>query len=105
MSAFIELALKGGGRAMIEAGTIGGFIVAEGADLHTPGTPERPVRIILRAGETLDVIGQSASLILVRAAKTRKRVREEVLDILCDFLEPGGGDDDDGRDDVAEPVV
>ena len=87
MSAFIELRVVGDRRAIIEAGSIAGFVTSPSGRVDTIATPESPIAIILRGGETLDVYGESVSMIVVRAAKIRMEVREMGLDIKADLLD------------------
>lgn len=92
MPAYIELHTVGNGRAYVEAGSIGAVLTGEGCDVHTPGTKTKPVRVVLRNGETIDVIGDCAGGILVRAmdvrngAKARKETHGD--EFLIDFLKP-----------------
>lgn len=86
MSAYIEVQVKGNRRAYIEAGSIAGIITSPGMGLADVGQIGAPVSVILRAGETIEVIGMSAGLLLVKAKLVRKRVRDEGLDIAIDYL-------------------
>lgn len=43
--------------------------------------------VILRAGETLEVYGESPAELLVRMTLVRKEVRENGLDIKCAFID------------------
>jgi len=87
MTGYIEVEVKGRRRAYIEAGSIAGIITSPGMGLADVGHVGAPVSVILRAGETIEVIGMSAGLVLVRAKMIRKRVRDEGLDIAIDYLE------------------
>lgn len=97
MPAYLELHVKGNGRAYVEAGMIGAVITGPGCDVNSPGTATSPVRVVLRSGETLDTIGQSAGHILVRAmdvrelARTRKAagVDEFAIDYMAAVEAPG----------------
>lgn len=71
MPAYIEVYVKGGGRAYIDAGGIAVILTGRGFDVHTKGTSETPVRVGLRVGETLDVLGESAGNLLVRCYQAR----------------------------------
>lgn len=88
MTALIELRVVPDSRAFIEAGAIAGLITSSGGRADTVGTPDKPVRLIIRGGQTLDVYGESVAQILLRAAIVRQEVREKGLDIKCDMLDP-----------------
>lgn len=95
MTAYLELKLKGNARAFIEAGTIAGVVTGKNMDIHSLAHEGAPVSVILRGGETIDVIETSAGLIIARALLARQKVREQGLDILVDYL--GDQHDDAGR--------
>lgn len=98
MSAYIELHVVGGGTAIVEAGSIAGVLTAAGCGIRDPGTPDKPVRVLLRGGETLDVIGEFAGKILARAhaAKLSAKQRKEEAggdaswEFWVDYLTPMG---------------
>lgn len=102
MSAYIELHVKGGGMALIDAGSIKGVMVGKGGSLTSPGTESSPIRVLLGAGDTVDAIGDFAGKILVRAHLARleaKRRREAAdgdpaLEFYVDYLTPMGEDVD-----------
>lgn len=99
MAAFIELRTVGDGRAIIEAGSIAGIITAKGSRVDTVATHSKPMSIILRGGETLEIYGESPARLLVRAGMVKKEVREQGFDIKCDFLDapqPDGTSDESG---------
>lgn len=102
MAAYIEVNTRGGRRAVIEAGSIAGVVTSPGMGREERSTPERPIRVILRVGETLDVIGESVFTLLARAydAKTslKERVRNGDADIWVDWLDTAEVSDD--QDDV-----
>jgi hypothetical protein len=102
MAAYIELRCKGGQMAYIEVGMIGGVVTSPDMDAYVPATEAKPVMLVLRAGATLETVGQSAALILTRMRGIREHVRKLGLDIAVDFLnaEAGGADGDE----VQEPV-
>lgn len=79
MPAYIEVYVKGGGRAYIDAGGIAVILTGQGFDVHTKGTTDTPVRVGLRVGETLDVLGESAGNILVRCYEARRIARERKM--------------------------
>lgn len=84
MPAYIEVHVVGNGRAYIEASGIAAVITGAGTDVHSRGNKDMPVRILLRVGETLDVIGDSAGHILARCYEARN---------LAKARKEGGGDD------------
>lgn len=104
MSAFIEVHVKGGGQALIDAGLISGVLCAPGCSITDHGTPDKPVRLLLRGGVELDVVGEFAGKILVRAHMARLEARrrkaetgipehEFYVDYLTPMGEPRGTDE------------
>lgn len=102
MPAYVELRAKGGQMAYIEAGSVLGVVTAPGMTAYDVATEDKPVAIILRAGVTIEVVGESAGKILVRMALIRKQSRDEGRDVMVDFL--GQGDGDVYDDAVQEPM-
>lgn len=98
MSAYIELQLAGGGGAFIEAGTIAGIVTPYGVSLRDRGTPENPVRVLLRGGSEIDVVGEIAGKILIRAQYARAEAQrlkgEHGIDFYVDYLTEMGSPDD-----------
>jgi len=88
VSAYLELHVKGNRRAYIDAGGILGVITSPNMNFDTVATPTSPISVVLRAGETIEVIGQSAGLIMARAKMARERLKAEGKMILIDYLEP-----------------
>lgn len=74
MSVWLEFFVKGGGTAALEASSIAGFMCA-GEDPFTPGTPDKPVRVIFRAGESIDVIGVSVAGSIMRLIEARREYK------------------------------
>lgn len=105
MSAYIELHVVGGGAAIIEAGSIAGVLTAEGAKVTDPGTPDKPVRVLLRGGSHIDVVGDFAGKVLARAhaaklaAKDRRTQanNDPAWEFWVDWLTPMGNADDSGE--------
>lgn len=91
MAAYIEVMTCEGGRAILEAGSIAGLITPPGADCFTVPTQDSPLRLILRGGECLDVMGESAAKILVRSSEARKLIRATGQEILVDYIEASDG--------------
>lgn len=87
---YLEFHVVGDGRAFVEPGQIAGVMSGTGCDILTPGTPTKPVRVLLRAGDHLDIVGDSAGNVLARAYLAKKKFRDESLDFLVDYLEPMG---------------
>lgn len=87
MSAFIEVRVIGDRRALIEAGSIAGIITSQDSRLDTIATAEKPLAIILRGGETVQVYGESGAMVIARATQIRAEVRELGLDIKADLLD------------------
>ena len=88
MSIYLEFHVVGNGRAFIEPGQIAGVITGEGCDIYANGIAEKPVRLLLRGGEHLDIVGDAAGKVLVRCYEAKKKYREQNLDFLVDYLEP-----------------
>lgn len=87
MSAFIELRVENDRRALIEAGSIAGIVTSPNCRVDTIATVKTPIAIILRGGETLNVYGESAAMIIARATMIRMEVRESGLDLKADLLD------------------
>lgn len=87
MTGFIEVRIKGDARAIIEAGSIAGVITNENGRIDRAGSPDKPISIILRGGETIEVYGETPAEVIVRAVAIKKEVRDRGLDIKCDLLE------------------
>jgi len=88
VSAYLEFHLKGNRRAYLDAAMIGGVLTFPDVGLYDLGTSTAPVTILLRTGETIEVIGQSAALILVRAREARDQLKASGKTISVDHLEP-----------------
>jgi hypothetical protein len=88
VSAYLEFHVKGNRRAYIDAGGILGVLTSPNMNFDTVATPQAPVSVLLRAGETIEVIGQSAGLIMLRAKIARERLKAEGKLVLIDYLEP-----------------
>lgn len=92
MATYLELHLKGGGVAMIDTGAIAGAI-AKGARSDARGVPEAPTLVLLRAGETLEVINESPMTLIARIVQLRRayadaRATDPRVDVLVDWLTP-----------------
>lgn len=100
--AFIEVRCKDGQTALIEGGSIAGVVTSPNMSAYDIGTDKLPVAIILRAGVTIHVVGESAAKLLVRATLARKLMRDEGKEIYVDFL--GDGVADGHAEEVQESV-
>lgn len=87
---YLEFHVVGDGRVFVEPGQIAGVMSGVGCDILTPGTATKPVRILLRAGNQIDIVGDSAGNVLARAYLAKKKFRDEGLDFLVDYIEPMG---------------
>lgn len=101
MAAYLEFHIKGGGCALVEAGMIGA-VIARGHDVWKVGTSETPTVVILRAGETLEVIGVSPGGVIARAVTAREQARkakyQDGTEVWVDWLTPmEQRDDADGE--------
>lgn len=92
-SAYIEVQVEGGRRAVLEAGSIIGIITSPDKNSWDAGTDAAPVAVVIRGGEAIMVVGQSPGVILGRALLVRKNLRDLGADILVDWLNPEGAAD------------
>lgn len=94
MSAYVEVHVKGNARALIECSSIAGIVTAPNMTVWDIGSPQAPIALILRGGETIETIGESAGRLLVRTKQARNTLRSTPgLEIFVSFLEPLEGDD------------
>lgn len=103
MSAYLEFHVKGGGCALVEAGSIAA-VLAKGHDVWKVGSPDAPTLVVMRAGETIEVIGNSAGGVIGRVvdarAKAAKLKYEKGGDVYVDWmpaLNQGEADAADGE--------
>lgn len=95
VAAYLELNVEGGRKAYIEAGAIAGLVTSPGQNALSVSSKEKPLLLILRGGAEYMIVGESAGKVLTRAMLARKKVRDEGLEILVDWLEtPDAADDD-----------
>lgn len=81
MSAYVEVYVKPDHRALIEAGSVVGVVADKGCDPKEVATPDSPMTVILRGGETLPpAYGMSPESLLMRCAGIQiiKRLGREV---------------------------
>lgn len=107
MPTFLELHIKGGGCAIIDTGVIAGAM-RKGSDLFAAGTPESPTLVIIRGGETLEVVGESPGVVIARMVNVRMRLAEQQFEakrlggvgpsVLVDYLTEMGAKDDAAGD-------
>lgn len=91
MSAYIELLMPKNERLIIDAGSIGGVITSARSD--TIATPEKPLIIILRAGETVSVFGESPRSLFLRAERAKLAAKENEFNFYIDTLDRQVRDD------------
>lgn len=72
MSCWLEFHVAGGGCAVIEVSAIAGF-QRNGHDLFAPGTPAEPVQVIMRAGATVEVVGESVGALVTRLISAKHK--------------------------------
>lgn len=78
MSAYVEVLIKDDVRAYIDAASIMGVITSPGATGETAATPETPMSLIMRSGDTIPgVYGLSPTRLLLHAAGARAIVRNQ----------------------------
>jgi hypothetical protein len=73
MSAYVELHIKGGGCAIVDASMIGA-VMAKGHDAWKVGSPDAPTLIVLKSGETLEIVGASPGGVIGRVVTARQAV-------------------------------
>lgn len=88
MPAYVEVMTRGGGRAYIEAGAITGAITSPGQNAFTTASEKEPIALILRGGESFQIVDTSVAVLLARCTEIRAEVKAMGLDIKCDFLDP-----------------
>lgn len=66
MAGYVECLVPGGGRAFIDVGTVSCVLIGEGMTAWDNAEPTKPIRIMFRAGETIDVFGTSVGVLLVK---------------------------------------
>ncbi len=93
MSVWLELHVKGGGLAVLEVGMLGGLVSSGG--ILDVGTPQSPVRVVLRAGETIDVIGESIGGIMMRVTNAKREFKSTPGAVMHLDRVGGNGDRDD----------
>lgn len=100
MATFLEFHVLGGGVALLDTAAIAGAM-ATGTDAWARGVKDAPTRIVLRAGEAVDVIGESPASVVARIVNIRRRYNEMRkqahamggdVDVLVDWLAPMGDD-------------
>lgn len=77
MGAYVSMPVKQGGRLVVEAASIIGVTMAVGSDYFETAPKERAITLIVRGGETIEVINVSVDQILLRAAQVRKDYKEQ----------------------------
>lgn len=76
---FIELAVKGGGRALVEPGMVAALITR--GDLSETSSAESPLAVILRGyGDTLELIGISAHMLLAKMDRVSVNNKQGLYD-------------------------
>lgn len=91
MTAYLEFHIKGGGCAIVESGMVGA-VMAKGHDSWKVGTADAPTLVVLRSGETLEIIGASPGGVigrLVSARQTAQKLKYEAqVEVYVDWLAP-----------------
>lgn len=90
MGAYVSMPIKQGGRLVVEAASIIGVTMAVGSDYFEKAPKERAITLIIRGGETIEVIDVSVDQILLRAAQVRVRFKEEKRVFLMMPVDPDG---------------
>lgn len=76
MSGYIEVEVVGDHKAYIEAGSIVGVIHSQGLGRDDPATPDFPLTVILRGGDSLEnVYGISPAMLILYATGCRWALR------------------------------
>lgn len=93
MAVFLEFHVKGGGCALVEVGMIGAAM-ARGHDVFAEGSADTPTVVVLRGGETIDVVGESVGKVIARLVRAKQAFRSMPgADVYVDWITPLGGDD------------
>lgn len=88
MSGYIEVMVTGNGRAFLEAGSVCGFLTSPGMASDTPATPEKPISVIMRGGDTLPgVYGVSAMKLMMRVEGVKLLMKERKRFCVVAFLD------------------
>jgi hypothetical protein len=88
VSAYVEVMIKGGCRAYLDAGSIMGILTSTADNGDSMATPDAPLTLILRSGDTLpDVYGVSPNRLLLHAAGAKMIVREEGRLLMVAYLD------------------
>lgn len=91
MTAYLEFHVKGGGCAIVEAGMIGA-VIAKGHDPWKVGAADAPTLVVLRSGETLEIIGASPGGVIGRVVSARQTAQklkfEAQIEVFVDWLTP-----------------
>lgn len=94
MALWIEVMGKHGGRVLLEAGAIMGFNMAPGATAFTTPTADEPLHIVLRGGNVIEVMGESAACTIARLEAARIDYRENSRSFFVDWIDPNNADPD-----------
>lgn len=76
MPGYVECMVQGGRRAFIDVSLVGGVLTSPGMDAWAIADPERPLSILFRAGETLEVYGECVGVLLVKFCDVRQWLRD-----------------------------
>jgi hypothetical protein len=91
VTAYLEFHLKGDGCAIVEAGMIGA-VIAKGHDVWKVGTAEAPTMVVLRSGETVEIVGASPGGVIGRVVSARQMAQklkyESQIEVFVDWLTP-----------------
>jgi len=103
MRTFIEVAAKGGRRAIVDTSLIAGVLTPTQGDRHRLGTTENPVTLLLRNTPPVDLVGIDTVMVLARmteamakAEHVRDRDGDEAPPVAIQWLDGSGSDAADG---------
>lgn len=94
MTGYIEVRCKGDARALIDINALAGIVTSDGGRVDVTGTPEMPLRLVLRGGATIDCFGEAPWEIMIRIEKVRAIMKAKGYAYKCSFLDRPDPDED-----------
>lgn len=87
MAGYIECHVKGDRRAYIDVSVVAGVVSSPGLRHDDVASPDKPLSIMFRAGETIEIYGMAASEFLCRMFVLKRQMKNDALDFKVDLLE------------------
>ena len=76
MAGYVECLVEGGRRAFVDVSIVAGVITSPGMDAWASAEPDKPLSVLFRAGEPLQIYGTSAAVLLVKLGETRQWLKQ-----------------------------